>query len=170
MKSKKKDTETKPKIKGLFDHINHIREIKDPNYYVNLTDEEKKSFNKFMILRVLSMDINLIEEMSILSKYFQLIPDEQFYKVLIDIVPRGRKFCKYIKKSTENINQTILDCICNKFKIGEKDATDYFNILISYESGTKELVSLIEGFGFNKKEIEELFKQYANNRGNIGLC
>jgi hypothetical protein len=158
MKSKKKDTETKPKSRGLFDHINHIREIKDPNYYVNLSDDEKKSFNKFMILRILSMDINIIEEMSILSKYFQVIPDEQFYTVLIDVVPRGRKFCKYIKKSTENVNQIILDCICNKFKIGEKDATDYYNILISCDSGIKELVSLIEGYGYTEQEIEKLFK------------
>lgn len=158
MKSKKKDTETKPKSKGLFDHINHIREVKDPNYYINLSDEEKKSFNKFMILRILSMDVNLIEEMSILSKYFQLIPEEQFYKVLIDVVPRGRKFCKYIKKTSGGINQTILDCICVKFKVGEKDAVDYFNILTSHDDGIKELVSLIEGFGYSEKDIEKLFK------------
>lgn len=158
MKSKKKDTEIKPKSKGLFDHVSHIREIKDPNYYINLSDEEKKSFNKFMILRILSMDMNIIEEMSIVSKYFQLIPEEQFYKVLIDVVPRGRKFCKYIKKSTESINETILDCICKKFGVGEKDATDYYNILTVDDKGIKELVSLIEDFGYSEKEIEKLFK------------
>lgn len=156
MKSKKKDTETK--TRGLFDHINHIREVKDPTYYKSLTDDERKSFNKYMIVRILSMDVNLIEEMSILSKYFQIIPDEQFYKVLIDVVPRGRKFCKYIKKSTESIDQTILNCICNKFNIGEKDATDYYTILISSDDGLKELISLIEGFGYSEKEVEKLFK------------
>lgn len=156
MKLKKKDTETK--AKGLFDHINHIREVKDPNYYINLTDEEKKSFNKYMIIRVLSMDINLIEEMCILSKYFQVIPDEQFYKVLIDVVPKGRKFCKYIKKSTESVNQTILDCICNKFKVGERDATDYHNILISSESGLNELMLLVQGFGYTEQEVEKMLK------------
>ena len=158
MKSKKKDIPIKTKIRGLFDHINHIREIKDQNYYISLSDEERKSFNKYMIIRILSMDVNLIEEMSILSKYFQVIPDEQFYKVLIDIVPKGRKFCKYIKKSTENVNKTILDCICNKFKVGEKDGIDYYNILIATESGVKELVTLIQDFGYSEKEVEKLFE------------
>lgn len=156
MKLKKKDTETK--AKGLFDHINHIREVKDQNYYHSLSDEERKSFNKYMIIRILSMDVNLIEEMSILSKYFQVIPDEQFYKVLIDVVPKGRKFCKYIKKSTENVNKTILDCICKKFGVGEKDGIDYYNIFIFTESGLKELVTLVEGFGYSEKEIEKLFE------------
>lgn len=158
MKSKKNDTPTKIKTRGLFDHINHIREVKDQDYYHSLSDEERKSFNKYMIIRILSMDVNLIEEMSILSKYFQVIPDEQFYKVLIDVVPKGRKFCKYIKKSTENVNKTILDCICKKFGVGEKDGIDYYNILIFTESGLKELVTLIEGFGYSEKEIEKLFE------------
>lgn len=160
MKSKKTSNPSekqKPKSKGLFDHINHIREVKDPKYFIGLTDEEKKSFNKYMIIRVLSMDSSIIEEMSILSKYFQIIPDEQFYKVLIDVIPRGKKFCKYVKKSTENVNSTILRCICNKFNVGEKDATDYYNILIQEETGLKELISLIEGFGYSEKEIESLF-------------
>lgn len=158
MKSKKTAVAEKPKSKGLFDHINHIREVKDPNYYVNLTDEEKKSFNKYMLVRILSMDSDVIEEMSIVSKYFQVIPEEQFYKVLIDVIPYGRKFCKYIKKSTESVNQTILDCICNKFKVGERDATDYYNILMFNDKGIRELVSLIEGYGYSEKEIEKLFK------------
>lgn len=158
MKSKKTAVTEKTKSKGLFDHINHIREIKDPNYFVNLTDEEKKSFNKYMLVRILSMDSDVIEEMAIISKYFQVIPEEQFYKVLIDIIPRGRKFCKYIKKSTENINETILECICNKFFVGKRDAIDYYNILMTNDGGVKELVSLIEGYGYSEKEIEKLFK------------
>lgn len=158
MKSKKTAVTEKTKSKGLFDHINHIREIKDPNYFINLTDEEKKSFNKYMLVRILSMDSDVIEEMAIISKYFQVIPEEQFYKVLIDIIPRGRKFCKYIKKSTENINETILECICNKFVVGKRDAIDYYNILMTNDRGIKELVSLIEGYGYSEKEIEKLFK------------
>lgn len=158
MKSKKTADIEKTKSKGLFDHINHIREIKDPNYYVNLTDEEKKSFNKYMLLRILSMDSDIIEEMAIISKYFQVIPEEQFYKVLIDVIPRGRKFCKYIKKSTENVNEIILECICNKFVIGKREAIDYYNILMTDDGGIKELVSLIEGYGYSEKEIEKLFK------------
>lgn len=153
----KKTTDEKNKSRGLFDHVNHIREVKSTDYYQSLTDSEKNTFNKYMLLRVLSMDSDIIEEMAFISKYFQNIPNDQFYKLLIEIVPKGRKFSKYIKKSTDNVNETILTCICDKFKIGQKDAIDYYSIFMTDEKGTKDLVSLIECFGYTEKEIEKMF-------------
>jgi hypothetical protein len=47
----KKTTEEKSKSRGLFDHINHIREVKDPEYYTNLSDAEKTTFNKYFKLK-----------------------------------------------------------------------------------------------------------------------
>lgn len=156
--SQKKTSAVEPKTRGLFDHVNHIREVKSKDYYKSLSDAEKNTFNKYMLLRVLSMDSDIIEEMAFISKYFQTIPNEQFYELLIEVVPKGRRFSKYIKKSTVNINETILTCICDKFKIGQKDAIDYYNVFVADEKGTKELVNLIEGFGYNQKEIEKMFK------------
>ena len=134
-----KTTDEKNKSRGLFDHINHIREVKSPDYYQSLTESEKNTFNKYMLLRVLSMDSDIIEEMSFISKYFQNIPNDHFYKLLIDIVPKGRRFSKYIKKTTGSVNETILTCICDKFKIGQKDAIDYYKVFVTDEKGTKEL-------------------------------
>ena len=151
-----KTTDEKNKSRGLFDHINHIREVKSPDYYQSLTESEKNTFNKYMLLRVLSMDSDIIEEMSFISKYFQNIPNDHFYKLLIDIVPKGRRFSKYIKKSTGNVNETILTCICDKFKIGQKDAIDYYKVFVTDEKGTKELVNLVECFGYTEKEIVKM--------------
>ena len=39
------------KKKSLFDHVKHIRQVKDPDYYKNLSEEERKTFNHYMILR-----------------------------------------------------------------------------------------------------------------------
>jgi len=153
----KKTKETENKVRGLFDHVNHIREVKNPEYYQTLSDAERNSFNKYMLLRVLSMDSDIIEEMAFVSKYFQNIPNEQFYKLLIEVVPKGRKFSKYIKKAAGNVNENILTCICDKFKIGQKDAVDYYNVFMTDENGTKELVTLIESFGFSEKEVEKMF-------------
>jgi hypothetical protein len=151
-----KTTDEKNKSRGLFDHINHIREVKSPDYYQSLTESEKNTFNKYMLLRVLSMDSDIIEEMSFISKYFQNIPNDHFYKLLIDIVPKGRRFSKYIKKTTGNVNETILTCICDKFKIGQKDAIDYYKVFVTDEKGTKELVNLVECFGYTEKEIVKM--------------
>ena len=51
MPRKKQTNETTVKSRGLFDHINQIRNIKNPNYFDTLTDVEKKSFNHYMICR-----------------------------------------------------------------------------------------------------------------------
>ena len=59
--------------------------------------------------------------------------------------------------STDNINEIILTCICNKFKIGQKDAIDYYKVFVTDEKGTKELVNLVECFGYTEKEIEKMF-------------
>lgn len=153
----KKTKEVENKVRGLFDHVNHIREVKSPDYYQTLSDAERNSFNKYMLLRVLSMDSDIIEEMAFVSKYFQNIPNEQFYKLLIEVVPKGRRFSKYIKKTAGNINETILTCICDKFKIGQKDAVDYYNVFMTDEKGIKDLVTLIESFGYSEKEVEKMF-------------
>src|SRR5271169_6605245 len=70
---------------GLFDHIKHIRSIQDPNYYRNLSDLDSKSFNHFMILKALSMNPVLLEDISNLFRYFDKIPSPQFYKLLIGL-------------------------------------------------------------------------------------
>ena len=49
-KSSKTSENEKPistKSKSLFDHINHIREVKSPNYFDTLSDGDLKSFNKY---------------------------------------------------------------------------------------------------------------------------
>jgi hypothetical protein len=49
-KEKSKDsTESKPKTKSLFDHINHVREGKNPNYFSTLTDADKKTWSNYMV-------------------------------------------------------------------------------------------------------------------------
>jgi predicted RNA-binding protein len=45
----------------VFDHIKHIRESKLPDYYESLTEEDQKTFNKYVILMGLSMDQSAIQ-------------------------------------------------------------------------------------------------------------
>jgi len=56
------ETTKSEKALGLFDHVKAIRAVQDPNYYDNLSEADRKSFNHFMILRALSMDENIVEE------------------------------------------------------------------------------------------------------------
>lgn len=158
MKSKKKTTEETIKVKGLFDHVKHIRQTQDPDYYDSLSESDRKTFSKYMILRVLSMDKTIIEEISYISKYFEVLPEKQFYKLLINALPKSYGFSPYIKSTKKAVNETILNCLCSYFNVGTKDATDYYNILISHEEGLTKLIELIKSHGYTEKETEKLFE------------
>lgn len=158
---KRKGTLSKDDVvrtRGLFDHIKHIRQAQSIGYYDTLSEAERKTFSKYMILRVLSMDSKIVEEISYISKYMEVLPDKQFYQLLIKCVPRDYKFYPYIKKSSKNVNATVLSCICKKFEIGNGDATDYYKLLIQTEVGISEMVSLVSSYGYSQTEIETLFE------------
>ena len=145
------------KSKGLFDHINHIREVKSPDYYDKLTVEEKKSFNKYVLLMGLSMDQSCIEEIAYISKYFDSMPDRLFYTVCCDVVPHGRKFCKWIKASKKSINKELIQLVATHYQISKSDAYDYCVMMIKNEKGLTDLINVCKLYGKTEKELEKLF-------------
>lgn len=158
MRTKKKQAEEALKTKSLFDHVKHIRQVQSPDYYDSLSESDRKTFSKYMILRVLSMDKTIVEEISYISKYFEVLPEKQLYKLLIGVLPKSYGFSPYIKSNVKAPNETITNCICSFFNVGKKDATDYYNILISHEDGINQLVTLVKNYGYTEKEIEKLFE------------
>ena len=145
------------KSKGLFDHINHIREVKSPDYYDKLTVEEKKSFNKYVLLMGLSMDQSCIEEIAYISKYFDSMPDRLFYTVCCDVVPHGRKFCKWIKANKQSINKELIQLVAKHYQISKSDAYDYCIMMIKNEKGLTDLINVCKLYGKTEKELEKLF-------------
>ena len=49
------------KAKTLFDHLNNITAIQNPDYYDKLSDEDRKTWSNFMIHRFLSMNYDYVE-------------------------------------------------------------------------------------------------------------
>ena len=145
------------RTRGLFDHVKHIRQVQSKDYYDTLSESERKTFNKFMILRVLSMDQKIVEEISYISKYMEVLPDKQFYSLLVQCIPKDYKFYPYIKKTAKDVDANIVNCICKKYQIGSSDATDYYTLFIQTEAGVNELVNLVQSFGYSQSEVEKMF-------------
>ena len=57
------------KRKSLFDHINQITAVQNPNYWKELSDEDKKSWSNYMTHRFLSMKMEWVELVNELQKY-----------------------------------------------------------------------------------------------------
>jgi len=146
------------KSKTLFDHINHIRENKSESYYDQLTEKEKRDFSKYTLLIGLSMDSNSIESIAYLSQFMEVIPNKQFYKTCCDLVPHGRKFCKWIKSTKSKTNKDLVDLLSSHLQIGKDEARDYCKILFKNQDGIEYLVSTCSKYGKTDKEINKLLK------------
>jgi hypothetical protein len=153
-----------PKSVGLFDHIKHIQYVRDPKYYDSLSDEGKKSFNLFMILRGLSMNPAFIEYAAYLYRFIQIIPPSQFYKILIELYPRPgyKEFHRWIKGRKEKDGdeakkeEKVIDLLVQKYEISRKEAKDYLRVFFADKAGSEFLKELVRGFGFTEKEVEKM--------------
>ena len=156
--SNKENVISTTKSKSLFDHINHIREIKSESYYDQLTEKEKRDFSKYTLLMGLSMDPDSIEGVAYLSQFMEVIPNKQFYKTCCDLVPRGRKFCKWIKSTKSKTNKELIDLLSSHLQIGKDEARDYCKILFKDQVGIEYLVGICSKYGKTEKEIDKLLK------------
>lgn len=154
---KKKQSSDLIKSKNLFDHLDAIRTHKDPKYYDDLTESEKKSFNHWSILHGLSMDVNLIDLTAYLWKdgYYDKIPSVLFYKLLVELVPQTTQKLFWVKR-TQKRNLKLFKIISMWYSISYREAEEYFNILTMKDEGYKEIGNILEGMGFSEKEAEEI--------------
>lgn len=152
------DSTLKIKKKSLFDHVKEIRQNQSIDYFKNLSEEDKKSFNHFMILRALSMDAHIVEEMAQLYQVHDKIPSAQFYQLLINIVPKSTKFYPWIKSKKIKYGKELTKYIGKRFRIPTYQANEYISVLISSKQGEQELEQILQSFGLNEKEINELFE------------
>ena len=138
--------EAGPKKRTLFDHVNAIRRDKDPNYYNNLSEDDRKSFNHFMIVRALSMDERIVEDMAQLYQVFDKIPSAQFYRLLIALVPKSNQYYPWIKSRHMKHNKELLALVARRFIISKHQANEYINLLLRTEEGQGELVNICKAY------------------------
>lgn len=163
--SRKKPVATSdgPKKRSLFDHVKHIRQVQDPDYYINLSEDDRKSFNHFMIIRALSMDAEIVETMAQLYQIFDKIPSPQFYQLLIFLVPKSMRFYPWVKSKKLKHNKELLSYVAQRFQVARYEANEYVNILLRTELGQAELVNICKAFGLEDKEVEALFENKSND-------
>ena len=115
-----------------------------------------------MILRALSMDENIVEDIAQLYQILDKVPPAQFYQLLIAMVPKSNRFYPWIKSKSLKHNKELLGYVSKRFKVPRYQANEYINIFLRTEEGQGELVALLKEFGLEDKEIEELFEEKKN--------
>ena len=117
------------------------------------TEHDQKSFNAFIINRWLSMDKDFIEIVNVFQKYaIGTLEPREVYKWYCDVLPKGKRFNKYIKgKSEKKFDKELVEIMSNHFECSKLQTKQHLE-LISKE----ELKSILEMYGKDKKTIKRL--------------
>lgn len=101
------------------------------------------------------MDRDMIDIVSLLYKYFEM-PPENMYRLLLSVIPPGRKWTPWIKNKRDKKSKTLLNIIADKFKVSTNEAYQYIEIFEKYESGTDQLRLICGEYGMDEKDIDKV--------------
>ena len=152
------------KRKSLFDHINQITAVQNPNYWKELSDEDKKSWSNYMTHRFLSMKMEWVELVNELQKYN--LQSKELYKLYINVLPKGKQWLKYIKGRNQMDHPSwLINIVANHEQVSKKEAYDMIEMYYLTEGGMLELREVCVKWGIDESKIE---KAGLNVLGSIG--
>ena len=121
----------------------------------DFTEDEQKKFSPFIINRWLSMDSEFIEIVNVFQKYaIGTLEPREVYKWYCDILPKGKRFNKYIKgKKSKKYDKELVDIISNYFECSKLQTNEYLELI-----NKQELIEILEKYGMETKKIKRMIK------------
>jgi len=145
----------KIKRKSLFDHIKHITDVQSPNYWDDISDEDKKSWSNYMVNRFLSMKMDWVELVNEVQKY-QLKPNE-LYKVYTDILPKKKQWLKYIKgDKSMKYPKWVYEIVAKHLEVSLREAAGAVEMYEISHGGQAELIDILIKYGRTEEEIRKI--------------
>ena len=137
----------------IIDWMNQL--LVHKKHWDSFTEDEQKKFSPFIINRWLSMDKEFLEIVNVFQKYsIGTLDPREVYKWYCDILPKGKRFNKYIKgKKSKKYNTELVDMISNYFECSKLQTRDYLELI-----DKNELIEILEKYGTDKKTIKRLLK------------
>ena len=154
MSGKRSGKKSSIKKKSLFDHINQVTSVQNPDYWEQISEEDKKTWSNYMVNRFLSMKPEWIELVNELQKY-NLEPKE-LYKLYTNVLPKSKQWLKYIKgRNDMNHPEWLINIMRNSDESSRKEAIEAIDMLMLTEGGMMELGELGRKWGIEEKRIKE---------------
>ena len=128
-----------------FDHIKNLHTKK--RTWDDFNDEEKKSFNVFIINKALSMNpsylgiVNMIQNFTGLN---QILSQKEVFNIYFNLLPSKFRFYKWIKGEKNKKEKEKAEYLAMHFKVSTREAYDYLKIL-------------------DRKTINKIIKNYKND-------
>ena len=137
----------------IFDWINQI--LVKKTHWNDFTVDEQKKFSPFIINRWLSMEPEFIE----IVNYFQklaigTLEPREVYKWYCEILPKGKRFNKYIKgKKDKKYDLELISLLTHHFECSKVEVKQHLKLIDKIE-----LKEILEKYGKDEKTIKRLCK------------
>ena len=128
-----------------FDHIKNLHTKK--RRWEDFNDEEKKSFNVFIINKGLSMNPNYLGIVNMVQNFTglnQIISPKEVFNIYFNLLPSNFRFYKWIKGEKTKKDREKAEYLAMHFKVSTREAYDYLGIL-------------------DRKTINSIIKNYKND-------
>ena len=137
----------------IIDWMNQL--LVHKKHWNEFTEDEQKKFSPFIINRWLSMDKDFLEIVNYFQKYsIGTLEPREVYKWYCDMLPKGKRFNKYIKgKKDKKYNTELIDIMVTHFECSKSQVKDYLDLIAK-----DELMEILEKYGMNEKTIKRLLK------------
>ena len=143
------------KKKSLFDHVNQITSVQNPNYWEDISDEDKKTWSNYMVNRFLSMKSDWIELVNEVQKY-PLEPKE-LYKVYTSILPKKKQWLRYIKGDKKMVYpKWVYEIVAKDMQVSMREAVSAVEMYDMSHGGQAELGDILLKYGTEEKEVRKL--------------
>ena len=127
-----------------FEHVKNLHTKK--RRWEDFNDEEKKSFNVFIINKTLSFNPNYLNIVNMVQNYTGLnhvLSQKEVFNLYYSLLPTKFKFYRWIKGSKTKKEKEKAEYLALHFKVSTREAYDYLKIL-------------------DKKTIKSIIKNYKN--------
>ena len=143
------------KKKSLFDHIKQITDVQNPNYWDEISDDDRKSWSNYMVNRFLSMKMDWVEFVNEVQQY-PLQPKE-LYKVYTDILPKKRQWLKYIKGDKKmKYPNWVYEIVSKHLQCSLREANDAVEMYEISTGGQSELKDILMKYGKTENECRKI--------------
>ena len=143
------------KKKSLFDHIKQITDVQSPNYWDDISDDDKKSWSNYMVNRFLSMKMDWVELVNEVQKY--PLKPEELYKVYTNILPKKRQWLKYVKGDKKmKYPNWVYEIVSKHLQCSLREAKEAVETYEMSYGGQSELVDILVKYGKTEEECRKI--------------
>ena len=111
-----------------FEHVKNLHTKK--RRWEDFNDDEKKSFNVFIINKTLSFNPNYLDIVNITQKYsVGQISQKEVFNIYFSLLPNKFRFYRWIKGKNNTKDKENAEYLAMHFNVSTREAYDYLEIL-----------------------------------------